>query len=147
ESVAAFGRSGEPLPRFASLAAGEVNLRVGPGRGYPIEWTYQRRGLPVEIVEEYGDWRRIKDPAGAQGWVLKDLLSPTRTAIIVGDQIRTLFIQPKPNAKAVWRAEPGVMAQLVACEDAWCEIAVDDRRKGWILRIHLWGVRADENFR
>lgn len=141
-----FGRSGAALPRFASLAAAEVNLRVGPGRGYPIEWTYQRRGLPVEIVEEYGDWRRIKDPDGAQGWVLKDLLSGARHAIVAGDQARTLFAQPKPNAEAVWRAAPGVLLRLLSCRDAWCEVAADDRRKAWILRAHLWGVYADENF-
>lgn len=145
-SAASFGRTGEPLPRFVSLGAAEVNLRVGPGRGYPVEWTYNRRGLPVEIVEEYGDWRRIKDPDGTQGWVLKELLSATRNAIVTGDQVRTLFAQPKPNAKAVWRVEPGVMLQVLSCADAWCEVAADTRKKAWILRTHLWGVYGDENF-
>ena len=143
---AAAQESGAPVPRFASLGAGEVNLRVGPGRGYPVEWVYRRRGLPVEIVDSYGDWRRIRDPDGAQGWVLKDLLSSCRAAIVTGDQIRTLFSQPTSDAHAAWRVEPGVVLALQRCQNAWCEVAIDGGRQAWILRTHLWGVYAGENF-
>ncbi len=47
------GRTGLPLPRFVSLRAAEVNMRIGPGVRYPIDWVYQRRNLPVEIVDEH----------------------------------------------------------------------------------------------
>ena len=37
DAVAQAGRTtGLPLPRFVSLGADEVNLRFGPGEGYPI---------------------------------------------------------------------------------------------------------------
>ncbi|MEK7246175.1 MAG: SH3 domain-containing protein, partial [Pseudomonadota bacterium] len=45
--------SGLPLPRFASLRAGEVNVRTGPGVQYPVDWVFQRQGLPVEVIAEY----------------------------------------------------------------------------------------------
>ena len=35
--------SGQPLPRFVSLRAGEVNMRSGPGVQYPVDWVYRRR--------------------------------------------------------------------------------------------------------
>ena len=35
--------TGLPLPRFAALRSDEVNLRAGPGTGYPIDWVYKRR--------------------------------------------------------------------------------------------------------
>ncbi|HXV73993.1 MAG TPA: hypothetical protein VD713_04625, partial [Sphingomonadales bacterium] len=42
----ALGASGLPLPRFASLAAGEANLRAGPGEQYPVQWVYRKKGYP-----------------------------------------------------------------------------------------------------
>ncbi|MFN7709352.1 MAG: SH3 domain-containing protein, partial [Holosporales bacterium] len=58
-----------PLPRFATFRSSEVNVRVGPGREYPVEWTYYRANLPVEIFQEYDVWRHIRDAEGTEGWV------------------------------------------------------------------------------
>lgn len=62
------GASGLPLPRFVSLKADRVNVRKGPGTDYPIAWVFERAGLPVEVVREYGIWRQIGDSDGSQGW-------------------------------------------------------------------------------
>src|SRR4029453_16249428 len=82
-----------PLPRFASLDSKEVNLRAGPGKDYPILWVYQRRGLPVEIIQEFDTWRRIRDRDGTVGWVQQNLLSGRRTALVI-DEARTMRTDP-----------------------------------------------------
>ena len=74
--------TGLPIPRFVSLKAKAVNLRVGPGKKYAIEWHYKKRGLPVEVIQEFDRWRRVRDADGATGWVLHSLLSAKRTAVI-----------------------------------------------------------------
>jgi len=74
--------TGLALPRFVSLKSKSVNLRVGPGRKYAITWRYQRRGLPVEVIQEFDQWRRIRDADGVTGWVLHSLLSAKRTAVV-----------------------------------------------------------------
>src|SRR5262245_41697919 len=76
-----------PLPRFASLDSSEVNLRAGPGEDYPILIGSQRRGLPVEIIQEFGTWRRIRDRDGtvadaAPGVELLDDLDRQAPALI-----------------------------------------------------------------
>ena len=43
---------------------------------------FQRSGLPVEIVAEFDNWRRIRDAEGSEGWVLHSLLSGRRTALV-----------------------------------------------------------------
>src|SRR5690606_37092212 len=45
---AAVGPSGLPLPRFVSLKSNRVNLRIGPGLNYPVEWLYLKSGVPME---------------------------------------------------------------------------------------------------
>ena len=74
--------SGLPIPRFASLRSDEVNVRTGPGPRYPIEWVFKRKAMPVEIVAEFENWRKIRDWQGASGWVHQSLLSGKRSFII-----------------------------------------------------------------
>jgi len=136
--------SGLPLPRFVSLRAGEVNLRTGPGVQYPVDWVYQRQNLPVEIIAEYGTWRKVRDWQGTQGWVHQSMVAPKRTFIVTGD-IRTIHRKSDPNSPAVARIEPGVIGRLIACPDVsgWCRVEVGGLA-GWLRRVEIWGINRDE---
>jgi SH3-like domain-containing protein len=132
----------QPVPRFVSLRADEVNLRTGPGEGYSIDWVLTRKGMPVEVLQEYEVWRKIRDAAGSVGWVHQRMVSATRTVMVLGE-IRTLRSAPNPIAPAVARAEPGVVGLLLECRDAWCRIETAGTR-GWLRRPEIWGVYPDE---
>ncbi len=138
----AVAQSGAPLPRFAALRADEVNLRAGPGTEYPVEWVFMRRALPIEITAEYGQWRKIRDYDGSEGWVHKSLLTGRRSLLVTGE-VRTLRDDPALEAPATARAEPGVIGRLLACDGGWCEIDVAGH-KGWLPIAHLWGVYDGE---
>ena len=131
-----------PLPRFVSLRADEVNLRSGPGERYPIDWVLTRKGMPVEIVQVFDVWRKIRDYQGSVGWVHQRMVTGTRTVVVTG-QIRTLHADPDAASPAVARAEPGVIARLLECRGAWCRVEAHDVR-GWLQRGEIWGVYADE---
>ena len=137
------GPSGLPLPRFASLASSEVNVRTGPSTDHPIRWVYTRNGLPVRIVEEFDVWRRIEDPQGETGWAHSSLLSVRRTVLVQGDGAQDLRRSPGPDERVVARAEPGVVAELQGCEDGWCRVEAGGER-GWLPKESLWGVAPDE---
>ena len=84
------------MPRFVSLKADRTNLREGPSKDHRTTWVYQRAGLPVEITGEYGMWRKVRDSDGTEGWVLHNLLSGRRTAIVAPwkkGSIFTLYIR------------------------------------------------------
>lgn len=134
--------SGLKVPRFVILRAGEVNARTGPATRYPIEWVFQRRGMPVEVVAEFDTWRRIRDWQGGEGWVQQGLLSGKRGVIVQGE-IRTLRRDPSVTATPVARAEPGVMGSLSRCQNEWCYVDLTGYR-GWIKRSEVWGVYPDE---
>ena len=80
-----------PLPRFASLRSNEINLRTGPGERFPIEWVYRRVALPVEIIDEFEHWRKIRDVDNTTGWVHKKMLSNKRTALTLKNKKHTLY--------------------------------------------------------
>ncbi len=132
------------LPRFASVKSDEANLRTGPGTRYPIRWVYRKTDIPVEIMDEYGNWRKTRDIDGEEGWMHHSLLSGARTVFIYGET-RTLHRNPNPDSPAVLKAKPQVLAKLVRCTKRWCYIQIKGR-KGWIPKEHIWGVYEDEEF-
>ncbi|WP_455478796.1 SH3 domain-containing protein [Bartonella sp. B10] len=142
------GSSGLPLPRFASIKPVRVNVRAGPGSNYSIVFTYQKQGLPVEIIQEYDQWRKIRDAEGDEGWVYQSLLSGKRTAITIPwqkDKTKRLILRKNPtdNAEFVAEVEPNVIGDIRQCDRHWCEINIRNTR-GWLHQPQLWGVYPDE---
>ena len=131
-----------PIPRYVSLRSNRINVRRGPGLDYRKDWVFRRAGLPVRIVDEYGDWRRIVDNDDAGGWVYHAMLTGRRTVLITAGRA-TLRESPADTAAATARAEEGVVARLRRCEPEWCEIEADGH-SGWVRKADIWGVDADE---
>ena len=127
------------VPYWASLRAGEVNMRVGPSEDFPIEWVYHRQGLPVKVLRVMQGWRLVQDPDGARGWIIARLLTPERGAIVVGGKLAELREAGDADARVLWRAEPGVVGALGDCDAGWCRFAVG-ARKGWVRAERLWGA-------
>jgi SH3-like domain-containing protein len=145
------GSSGLPIPRFVSLKPARVNIRVGPGRDYAVSWLYTKSGLPVEIIQEYDNWRRIRDADGTEGWVYQSLLAGKRTAIIAPwergktDTMIDLYASASDSARVVARAEAGVIANIRECNGQWCQLDTQGTR-GWIRQTQIWGAYPDEIF-
>ena len=135
--VEAGAQDSEP-PYWASLRYDEVRMRVGPSREYPIEWVYRRKGLPLKVIRSRDEWDLVEDPDGTQGWIAQSQLSRRRAALVIGEGLAALREQPEVTAKLRWRAEPGVVAQLISCREGWCEIDVTGRT-GWVNADRLWG--------
>lgn len=134
-----------PVPRFVSLATGEVNLRTGPGMRYPVKLVVRKSGLPVEVVREFDVWRQVRDIDGDEGWVHKSMLSGRRS-VVIKTQVQTLLRKADSGAKPVAKLEPGVIARLQTCKDAWCEVNASGYN-GWIKKETIWGVYPDEAFK
>lgn len=130
------------IPRFASMRSNKVNVHVGPGKTYPIEWTYTRQALPVEIIAEFDTWRQIKDKDGATSWVHKSLLSGKRTAM-VKERRHRIRSKPKQDARVVAYLEPDVIVKVKKCASDWCQVDANGY-VGWIKKTKIWGVYPHE---
>lgn len=131
-----------PMPRFVSLKADDGNVRRGPSKTNRIDWVFTRRNMPLEVIDEYGHWRRVRDRDGAGGWVHYSLLSGVRTVIVEQDML-PLLMKPAADAPVNARLQAGVIARLGECAGAWCRISAE-RYRGWVPRSALWGVTAEE---
>jgi SH3-like domain-containing protein len=135
--------SGQPVPRFVSLKFAKINGRSGPDTDYPIRWVYQRKGLPVRVIAETEEWRRIEDPEGARSWVHRRMIDGRRTAIIRSSRDMRVGMHVKPDSGsrlAAWASE-GVIVDIVDERQGWREIK-SGRYKGWVPAADLWGSDA-----
>lgn len=143
-AIPAASAKDEPFkPRFVSLRSERVNMRVGPGRQYPIKWEFNQVGRPVEVIQEYDVWRRVRDIDGTDGWVLQNLLTNKRTVIVTGTAPRTLRKRAGETEDLVARVEPKVVARLMECTPEWCRVEASGVR-GWLKRGEIWGLYPGE---
>ncbi|MCM2503080.1 SH3 domain-containing protein [Aureimonas altamirensis] len=147
----ALGRvTGLPLPRYVSIGGAPARMRVGPGTDYPIRWVYHHRGTPVEIIEEWGNWRRIRDADAATGWMYAPLLSGRRTAIVApwdSDGI-ALHRRPATAASTIATLGPRVLLDVANCSGSWCRVSLPPGElEGHVRQSALWGVYPGERVR
>ena len=142
------GPSGLPLPRFVSLKSAKVNSRIGPGLNYAVDWLYLKSGLPMEIIQEYDNWRKVRDSDGAEGWVNQSLLSGRRTGIAAPwqkgkDAHIEVLSKPEQGARTVAAVEPGVIGTIHSCTGEWCEMSFAGHT-GWVAQAQVWGAYPGE---
>ena len=131
--------SGYCVPRYLSLKRGEVFGRKGPGKDYATLWVYHARGLPVQVVDETSDWRRICDPDGGAVWVASAMVDGRRTVMATGAGAVALRSDPSDSAGAAAYLRPRAVADLGRCKAAWCEVSADGAR-GWVKSSEVWGL-------
>ncbi|MDE0780451.1 MAG: SH3 domain-containing protein [Alphaproteobacteria bacterium] len=138
--------SGLPIPRWVSIRANEVNMRTGPGVRYPIDWVLQIQNLPVEVVGEFENWRKVSTQDKTAGWVHKSMLSGNRMSSVAVARAR-MMRKPNSDASITAYVEEGVVVSLDGCDPDWCRVAIASHGvKGWIPRAALWGLYPGEMF-
>jgi SH3-like domain-containing protein len=155
---AADGTSGLPLPRFVTTRSNPINVRVGPGTKYDVAWVYVKADLPVEIIQEFDTWRKIRDLDGSEGWVHQNLLVGNRTGYVApwlkGQQL-PLRVREDDEAGVRAYLTPGYKVDISKCDGTWCEVSAVDHASGggraatysgYLPQSELWGVYQGEKF-
>lgn len=149
-----------PLPRYASLRSGSANMRNGPSKEYPILWVYKYKGMPVKILDEYENWRKVLALDGAEGWFHVSLLSSVRTVLFLRtekmntnsvfhnlpDNETILFRKTSENSFPIARIRNNTSAKLLQCNKAWCKVKLRNLQ-GWVKKENIWGVERNEAFK
>jgi SH3-like domain-containing protein len=119
-----------------------LNLRVGPGKTYPINWVIKYKGEPLEVSHKIDNWLKCKDFEGSDGWVHVSNISKRDPHVIVnapGKKYVVAYARANESARKLFRVESGRRSKLKKCDDKWCKISVNNQ-DAWILKSYLWGV-------
>jgi SH3-like domain-containing protein len=131
--------SGLPVPRYVSLKFDSVNARSGPSDDHRLLWVFHAKGLPVQVIAETEDWRRVCDPDGKVGWVHRRTTDGRRSVMRIQPSPATIQSSPRAGSSVVAYLAPRALASLDKCKDGWCKISVG-RISGWAPAAALWGT-------
>lgn len=136
--------TGQPIPRFVTLKADEVNMRAGPGLHFPIQFVYRHAGYPMKVIGEFDAWREVIDHQGDRGWMHASVLSFKRSAAVMHDNA-LIYKAASLSSPPLAQAEAEAVLDVLGCQPIWCRVG-GARIRGWIPKNQLWGVLADEEF-
>jgi SH3-like domain-containing protein len=131
--------SGMPVPRYVSLKFDKVNARAGPGDDHRLLWVYKVHGLPLQVIAETAEWRRVCDPEGALAWVHKRVTDGRRMTMNTSQAPAALLEKPKDGARPAAYLNPRALAALDRCRKGWCRVRAD-HATGWVRAGALWGT-------
>ena len=121
---------------FLMLKNEKVNVRYGPGFKYPIKFVYKKRFLPVKVIDNKENFRRIIDHKNNSGWIHISQLKKVNSLIVSEDTI--LFSKASKFSKPVAKIKSGRLLLVKKCEDRWCKIKTGEY-SGWVDTKYLWG--------
>jgi len=68
-----------------------VELRTGPGRGYPVTFVAERDEW-IEVLLRRTDWFKVRTASGQEGWVNRDQLATTLTEAATTKAFRDVLL-------------------------------------------------------
>ncbi|MDP1630101.1 MAG: SH3 domain-containing protein [Caulobacter sp.] len=128
-----------PVPRFVSLKFGEVYARNGPGEDHRILWVWRSKGMPLKVVAETSDWRRVQGPDGVPGWAHKRVLDGRLTVMRARPGRAPMRAGPRDDARIVAWLVPNAVAVLEKSDGDWRKIKVSGET-GWVRSGEVWGA-------
>ncbi|MDR2724416.1 MAG: SH3 domain-containing protein [Holosporaceae bacterium] len=126
---------------FVSLKSPQTNVRVGPGKEYPVSWVFMKSNLPVILLAEFNQWRKIKFLDGTEGWVHQNMISRKNTAIIVTSPYAVLY-RYESNSQPMAKIEKNVIVKVLKKGNDWIKVEFNGI-KGWIKKQDLWGINEN----
>ena len=121
---------------FLMLKNSKVNVRIGPGFDYPIKFIYKKKYLPVKIIDNKENFRKVIDHKKNSGWIHISQLKKINSILVLSDRI--LFKKPTYNSKPLANIKSGRLFILEKCKKNWCEVS-SHNYSGWITTENVWG--------
>ena len=70
---------------YLTLRNDKVNLRQGPSFDYPVKIVYEKKFLPILVLDKSDNWRKILDHENNSGWIHWSQLSKKKAAFNILD--------------------------------------------------------------
>ena len=122
---------------FLTLKYNEVKVRQGPSFEYPVKFIYNKKYLPVKVIDSKDNFRKIIDLKNNSGWIHISQLTKKKSAINIFN-LALVFKKPNIYSKPIAKLESGKMVTIKRCKDKWCKISTQNI-SGWVKKKFLWG--------
>ena len=122
---------------FLMLKNNKVNVRYGPDRNSPIKYIYNKKNLPIKVIDKKENFRRIIDIKNNSGWIHTSQLRKGKSFILLEDQL--LFSKPTKYSKPILIILKGRLLLIKKCKVNWCKVKTE-KYIGWLETKNVWGL-------
>ena len=121
---------------FLMLKNNKVNVRYGPDLNSPIKYIYNKKNLPIKVIDKKENFRRIIDIKNNNGWIHTSQLRKNKSFILLENQI--LFSKPTKHSKPIAKIFSGRLLLVKKCKLKWCRVKTENYT-GWLEVKNVWG--------
>ena len=121
---------------YLMLKNSKVNVRMGPGLDYPVKFIFKKKYLPLKVIDQKENFRKVIDHKKNSGWIHISQLKKVNSVIVLSNRI--LFKKPTFNSKPIANIESGKLFVIENCKKDWCEVS-SQNYSGWINMNDVWG--------
>jgi SH3-like domain-containing protein len=122
---------------FLMLKNNKVNVRYEPDLNSPIKYIYNKKNLPIKVIDKKENFRRIIDIKNNSGWIHTSQLRKNKSFILLENQI--LFSKPTKYSKPIAKISSGRLLLVKKCKLKWCKVKTENYT-GWIKSEKVWGA-------
>lgn len=122
---------------MVSVTGRLVNMREGPSTSSNAMWRLSS-GYPLKVLGKRGNWLKVVDFEGDQGWVSKRLTGTAAHHIVKAPRAN-LRSGPGSNYRLVGQAAYGDVLRTLERRQTWVRVQTAEGQKVWIFRRLLWG--------
>jgi len=129
-----------------------LNVRTGPSTTFSVVQSINPEQY-YEIIENNGEWSKIKLNATTTGWVVNELVTfqekesdtvMLERSVIVTADILNIRSEPNTSAAVIEKLKNGQTIKLLEVKDGWYKIAFNDIT-GWISADYTEEYSNDSN--
>ncbi|MEE8425019.1 MAG: SH3 domain-containing protein [Elusimicrobiota bacterium] len=120
---------------YMSVKPDQAEVRENPNEHAAVLWEMWKY-MPVQVVAFRGDWRRIRDLDGDEGWMHKDVLSDIPTVMV---RSKAANLRKTRGGKVDWVLERGFPLRVFGTTGDWVEVSDLLAVGGWIHKTTVWG--------
>ena len=122
---------------FLMLKNNKVNVRYGPSFEYPIKFIYNKKYLPLKVIDKKENFRRVIDYKKNTGWIHVSQLKKSNSLVVTKKKI--MFQKSSFFSKPVVWVDIGRLLIIKKCKKNWCKVQTK-KYKGWIETTNIWGA-------
>jgi SH3-like domain-containing protein len=105
---------------------------------YPVEWILVCKWLPVLIISEFEQWRKICIFDGTTGWVHKSMLAGKKTVMLIRDTI--VFAKSSKKSEKVAKVKKHAVMEEIKTQKKWIKVLIKTSSG---QKIVGWGKKKD----
>jgi SH3-like domain-containing protein len=114
-----------------------VNMRAGPGTDAEILWKLSQ-GYPLQVLDRKGDWLRVQDFEGDEGWIARSVTSGARYHIV---KVKSANLRAGPGTqhKLIGNVSYGDLLRTTRRQGEWVQVRNPKGGNAWIASSLVWG--------